>query len=176
MNNNDIVQELQRRGYKAELHEVMKNGVHLEGIVIISEDPITPIMYTDDLIEVADVLIKKYEQQKDIEIDVNRLMSRETVLSHIYIGMQKKSDEKIEKKSCELEGLEAYLYVKHSTNDRNYSLKLSLMLMDAINLSSDEAWKCAEENTFARVRHRFKTWLQCFLEWDIFLMKQQKQS
>lgn len=62
MNNNDIVQELQRRGYKAELHEVMKNGVHLEGIVIISEDPITPIMYTDDLIEVADVLIKKYEQ------------------------------------------------------------------------------------------------------------------
>lgn len=37
MNNNDIVQELQRRGYKAELHEVMKNGVHLEGIVIISE-------------------------------------------------------------------------------------------------------------------------------------------
>lgn len=150
MNNNDIVQELQRRGYKAELHEVMKNGVHLEGIVIISEDPITPIMYTDDLIEVADVLIKKYEQQKDIEIDVNRLMSRETVLSHIYIGMQKKSDEKIEKKSCELEGLEAYLYVKHSTNDRNYSLKLSLMLMDAINLSSDEAWKCAEENTFVK--------------------------
>ena len=28
MNNNDIVQELQRRGYKAELHEVMKNGNH----------------------------------------------------------------------------------------------------------------------------------------------------
>ena len=160
MNNNDIVKELQGRGYEAELHEVVKNGVSMKGIIIRSNDPIIPIMYTDDLIEVAeecdqgveevaDVLIKKYEQQKDIEIDVNQLMSRETVLSHIYIGIQKKSDEKIEKKSCELEGLEAYLYVKHSTNDRNYSLKLSIMLMDAINLSSDEAWQYAEKNTFA---------------------------
>lgn len=161
MNNNDIVKELQRRGYEAELHEIVKNGVSMKGIIIRSNDPITPILYTDDLVkmaeecgqgisDVADVLVKKYEQQKDIEIDVNQLMSRETVLSHIYIGIQKKSDEKIEKKSCELEGLEAYLYVKHSTNDRNYSLKLSLMLMDAINLSSDEAWKCAEKNTFAK--------------------------
>lgn len=61
----------------------------------------------------------------------------------------KNSGEKIEKKPCELEGLEAYLYVKHSTNDRNYSLKLSKMLMDAISLSSDEAWQYAEKNTFA---------------------------
>lgn len=160
MNNNDIVKELQGRGYEAELHEVVKNGVSMKGIIIRSNDPIIPILYTDDLVkmaeecgqgisDVADVLVKKYEQQKDIEIDVNQLMSRETVLSHIYIGIQKKSDEKIEKKSCELEGLEAYLYVKHSTNDRNYSLKLSIMLMDAINLSSDEAWQHAERNTFA---------------------------
>lgn len=41
------------------------------------------------------------------------------------------------------------MYVKHSTNDRNYSLKLSKMLMDAISLSSDEAWQYAEKNTFA---------------------------
>lgn len=160
MNNNDIIEELQRRGYEAELHEIVKNGVNLKGIIIRGDGPIRPILYTDDLIEaaekcdqgveeVADVLIEKYEQQKDIEIDVNRLMSRETVLFHIYIGVQKESDEKIEKKPCELEGLEAYLYVKHSTNDRNYSLKLSKMLMDAISLSSDEAWQYAEKNTFA---------------------------
>ena len=160
MNNNDIVKELQRRGYEAELHEIVKNGVSMKGIIIRSNDPITPILYTDDLVkmaeecgqgisDVADVLVKKYEQQKDIEIDVNQLMSRETILSHIYIGIQKNSGEKIEKKPCELEGLEAYLYVKHSTNDRNYSLKLSKMLMDAISLSSDEAWQYAEKNTFA---------------------------
>ena len=132
MNNNDIVKELQRRGYEAELHEIVKNGVSMKGIIIRSNDPITPILYTDDLVkmaeecgqgisDVADVLVKKYEQQKDIELDVNQLMSRETILSHIYIGIQKNSGEKIEKKPCELEGLEAYLYVKHSTNDRNYS-------------------------------------------------------
>lgn len=136
MNNNDIVKELQTRGYDAELHEVIKNGVSMKGIVIRSNDPMTPILYTDDLIEmaedcgqgveeVADVLIKKYEQQKDIEIDVNQLMSRETILSHIYIGIQKESNEKIEKKPCEFEGLETYLYVEHSTKGRNYSLKLS---------------------------------------------------
>ena len=77
MNNNDIVKELQTRGYDAELHEVIKNGVSMKGIVIRSNDPMTPILYTDDLIEmaedcgqgveeVADVLIKKYEQQKNI--------------------------------------------------------------------------------------------------------------
>lgn len=120
----------------------------------------TPILYTDDLIEmaedcgqgveeVADVLIKKYEQQKDIEIDVNQLMSRETILSHIYIGIQKESNEKIEKKPCEFEGLETYLYVEHSTKGRNYSLKLSQQIMEAINLRSDEAWQHAERNTFA---------------------------
>lgn len=160
MNNNDIVKELQGRGYEAESHEVIKNGVSMKGIIIRSNDPMTPILYTDDLIEaaekcdqgveeVADVLIEKYEQQKDIEIDVNRLMSRETVLSHIYIGIQKESNEKIEKKPCEFEGLEKYLYVKHSTKGRHYSLKLNQQLMEAINLSSDEAWQYAEKNTFA---------------------------
>lgn len=160
MNNNDIVKELQTRGYDAELHEVIKNGVSMKGIVIRSNDPMTPILYTDDLIEmaedcgqgveeVADVLIKKYEQQKDIEIDVNQLMSRETILSHIYIGIQKESNEKIEKKPREFEGLETYLYVEHSTKGRNYSLKLSQQIMEAINLRSDEAWQHAERNTFA---------------------------
>lgn len=160
MNNNDIIEELQRRGYKADWHEVIKNGVSMKGIIIRSNDPIIPILYTDDLIEaaekcdhgveeVADVLIEKYEQQKDIEIDVNRLMSRETVLSHIYIGIQKESGENIEKKSSEFEGLESYLYVKHSTNGRDYSLKLSPKIMGAINLRSDEAWQNAERNTFA---------------------------
>lgn len=116
MNNNDIVKELQTRGYDAELHEVIKNGVSMKGIVIRSNDPMTPILYTDDLIEmaedcgqgveeVADVLIKKYEQQKDIEIDVNQLMSRETILSHIYIGIQKESNEKIEKSRVSLKVL-----------------------------------------------------------------------
>lgn len=160
MNNNDIVKELQGRGYEAESHEVIKNGVSMKGIIIRSNDPITPILYTDDLVkmaeecgqgisDVADVLVKKYEQQKDIEIDVNQLMNRETILSHIYIGIQKKSGEKIEKKPCEFEGLEKYLYVKHSTKGRHYSLKLSQQIMGAINLSSDEAWHYAEKNTFA---------------------------
>ena len=157
---NDIVKELQGRGYEAESHEVIKNGVSMKGIIIRSNDPITPILYTDDLVkmaeecgqgisDVADVLVKKYEQQKDIEIDVNQLMNRETILSHIYIGIQKKSGEKIEKQPCEFEGLEKYLYVKHSTKGRHYSLKLSQQIMGAINLSSDEAWHYAEKNTFA---------------------------
>lgn len=54
MNNNDIVKELQTRGYDAELHEVIKNGVSMKGIVIRSNDPMTPILYTDDLIEMAE--------------------------------------------------------------------------------------------------------------------------
>ena len=39
MNNNDIVKELQRRGYEAELHEIVKNGVSMKGIIIRSNDP-----------------------------------------------------------------------------------------------------------------------------------------
>ena len=111
MNNNDIVKELQRRGYEAELHEIVKNGVSMKGIIIRSNDPITPILYTDDLVkmaeecgqgisDVADVLVKKYEQQKDIEIDVNQLMSRETILSHIYIGNFQKQQGKLPLTVC----------------------------------------------------------------------------
>ena len=54
MNNNDIVKELQRRGYEAELHEIVKNGVSMKGIIIRSNDPITPILYTDDLVKMAE--------------------------------------------------------------------------------------------------------------------------
>lgn len=79
MNNNDIVKELQRRGYEAELHEIVKNGVSMKGIIIRSNDPITPILYTDDLVkmaeecgqgisDVADVLVKNMNSRRILSL------------------------------------------------------------------------------------------------------------
>ena len=53
MTRNDIIRELQRRGYKAESRDNIKNGVVFEGVVI-GGNQISPIIYTKALIEDAE--------------------------------------------------------------------------------------------------------------------------
>ena len=48
MTRNDIIRELQRRGYKAESRDNIKNGVVFEGVVI-GDNQIAPIIYTKAL-------------------------------------------------------------------------------------------------------------------------------
>lgn len=75
---------------------------------------------------------------------------RDYILNNIYIGMQKDSTEDIEKKACDLEGIESYLYIRgDSDKDGYYSAKVSKAILDNANISECEAWEKAEENTNA---------------------------
>lgn len=158
MTRNDIIRELQRRGYKAESRDNIKNGVVFEGVVI-GDNQIAPIIYTKALIEdaekrgenvynVATKIIEIYEQNADKEIPVDLLLSKEFCLDHVYVGIQRKSSEDIEKISCELDpdGLESYLFIKYKSDDGVGTMKIDDQFLKMMEVEKEEAWDRAMKN------------------------------
>lgn len=162
--NKSIVAELKSRGYNAQVKEVVKNGTMHEAIVIRGNEKIFPAIYTENLIaeaamngkgigEVTDSVINIYRNQDILDqdilgFDVENLQNREFVLSHLYIGLQKKSTEDIEKSNCGFEGIESYLYIRLRTeNDKIYSVKVSKETLEHSCITLEEAWKNARINT-----------------------------
>lgn len=161
MKREDIIKELVERGYNVQAQDIIKNGVSLEGILIKDDSATAPIIYTEHLIdaaeaygkslsEVVDVVIRAYEQRRNKSLNVNQFLNRDFILSHIYVGLQKKSNEDIEKKTCDLEGLESFLYIR--SEEGQYSAKLNQNIMKSANLAADEAWERAKKNTFAETQ------------------------
>ena len=54
-----IIDELAKRGYRAEAQNTIKNGVELEGIRIMSESPIAPVIYTDSEFNLDSIKVLK---------------------------------------------------------------------------------------------------------------------
>ena len=155
-----IINELNNRGYRAEAQNSIKNGVELEGIRILTDSNIAPIIYTKAIIEnaenenksldeVVSVIISTYESHKSFEFDVNMLSDRDFILNSIFVGLQKVSTEDIEKKLCEdFEGIESYLYIRgEADREESYSIKVSKVILDHANISEVEAWEQAQTNT-----------------------------
>lgn len=156
-----IITELNNRGYKADSHNVIKNGVVLEGIKISTDGNVAPVIYTETIIknaeeqhktldEVVSDVIRVYEGSKVVNFDVDMPFDRDYILNNIYIGMQKDGNEDIEKRTCDLEGIESYLYIRGKL-DKNgyYSTKVSRAILESANISECEAWERAEANTNA---------------------------
>jgi hypothetical protein len=161
MERKDIVKELVERGYQAEAHDVIKNGVTFEGVMIRGEGAVAPIIYTNEVIKVAeangaslseviDEVIREYKEHKKIQLNIDQFSNKKFILSHMYVGIQKASNEEIEKKMCELEGLESFLFIRdRDENGGSYSAKVNEQMLELINVSVDDAWERAENNTFA---------------------------
>lgn len=159
---NSIITELNNRGFHATMQDTTKNGVIFQGIRIKKDDVqvISPVIYTDNIIsdavnqgktldDVIDTVIAIYNRNCTPDIDVNLFSDKDFVLSHIYIGIQKTSNENLLKGQCEFEGLETYLYIKTDNLGRSYSFKIMHRHLDIIGITSEEAWENAENNTFA---------------------------
>lgn len=157
-----IITELSNRGYKAEAQNTIKNGVELEGIRILTDSNIAPVIYTKAIIEnaenenksldeVVSAIISTYESHKSFEFDVNMLFDRDFILNSIFVGLQKVSTEDIEKKLCEdFEEIESYLYIRgEADREGSYSIKVSKAILDRANISEVEAWEQAQTNTEA---------------------------
>lgn len=161
MNRREVVEELTKKGYKAEAHDVTKNGLTLEGIMIRGEGAVAPIIYMDEVIRLAEAngaslsevvseVIRVYKQHKKIQFNIDQFSNRKFILAHMYVGIQKESDEEIEKKKCELKGLESFLYIRDRIeNGGGYSAKVNKHMLKLANLDADEAWERAKENSFA---------------------------
>lgn len=114
-----IITELNNRGYNADSQNSIKNGVVLEGIRILTNSNIAPIIYTEGIIEnaeeqhktlddVVSAIIAVYESSKAVNFDVKMFFDRDYILNNIYIGMQKDSTEDIEKVYCYFYDMEAH--------------------------------------------------------------------
>ena len=168
MKRSDIVAALIALGYKAEAHETVKNGVIFEGITINNDAVVAPIIYTQQLIDeaerrgkglsdVVNEVIRVYEENRWPGIDASRFLEKDFILPRLRIGIQKESDEDLEKKDCELEGLEAYLYVNGGKEDghgKEFCIKAKKSYLQNAGIDPAEAWTTAEKHTFAETRIR----------------------
>lgn len=150
-----IVRELENRGYKVKSCVKNSNGVELEGIQIVIGD-ICPVFYIDritkdmeennkSLHQVIDEMVEVIEGSK-LDIDIDRISKPEFVLENVYVGLQRKTTERLVKRDCKFEGIEEYLYVKCS-KDGTY--KLSASHLTSLGISEEELWRKAMEHTRA---------------------------
>ena len=152
-----IIEELLKKGYDAVPMTVHRNGLTLEAISIKGEI-LSPLIYTDELIfqakyfnisldEVVDKVIEIYNESKTKNFNVKEFFSKEYIKANIFIGIQKTTSEKIEKKNTFLKEIESYLYIKKEQEEGIYSAKITEDILNNIEFEKEELWKIAEENT-----------------------------
>lgn len=150
----DIITELANRGYNVEAHTSIKNGVKLDGIRFMDDSGICPVVYTDKIIvdseslyEAVEKMLNIYNNADVMDFDKDNLFDPNFVLKSLYIGLQKTSAENIVKAKTYFEGIEKYLYVMMN---ENALCKLTYGLLETLKISKEEAWKTAENTTFAK--------------------------
>ena len=153
MERKDIVKELEGMGYDAEEITVTKNRVRMDGIRII-DGSIAPIIYTDGILKQADrdgmtadeaacMVIRIMDQNAKPDINLDTLKDPDFIKSHVYIGMQRATDEDIVKKPWSVDDcIEMYLYIE-LTKGATAKVKAGM-----IDIDLDELWEAAADNTF----------------------------
>lgn len=160
MKKNEIIEELKKMGFEAAWHTVNKNGVLHTGIVIRSQGQVAPIIYTKGLLNEGDSvdlavnkILKEYLKVKDVSFDLERMTSREYILEHITVAVQREGTEPIIKRESGLTGIESYLLIiDSSTDEGNLSMKVNADLLKKSHISEKEAWEQAEKNLHESVR------------------------
>lgn len=158
-----IIAELLKRGYKAEAMNRVKNGVECEGIgVSVESGPeninVTQVIYVADIIsearregksldEVVSIIINISESYSDTKSYNAQLFEREFLLEHLYIGLQRESNEELIKSGCwGFYGIESYLYVRWEEQEMMASVKLNSEMLERFQISELEAWARAMDN------------------------------
>ncbi len=119
---NEIIMELNNRGYKAESTTVVKNGVEKVG-VIIGEGTIRPIIYPNLNLTVDECIreiINTYENVPKMNININEVTNWEYVKNNLQLCLQRKTNEDILKR--DYLDMEMYIGVK-VTKDSTYKVK-----------------------------------------------------
>lgn len=157
----NIIEKLEQKypQYKFIPTTVVKNGnIELDAICVRNDSPIAPSIYTqeiiseceDDLDKAISIVSNIIEQNMNPSIDLEKITSKDYVLEHIKIGVQKASDEDLVKLSVtDFEDMEQYLYYGDSNApDSSFSIKLRPDLAERIGLDLDETWAIARSHTF----------------------------
>ena len=156
MRRTEIIHALKERGYKAQEHEIIKSGL-VYNVISIDNEGVGVIVYTDSLLRMAELRRKNLDEITNECIHICKKnqknafclfpMKKEFILAHVYIGLQKESEENIEKRECYLEGLEEYLYIRWIQFNEIHFMKLPSSYFADKREEAVEAWEKAKINT-----------------------------
>lgn len=162
MNREILIQELRERGYRANKRDVTKNGVLCEAVEVGEEKNVSAVIYTEEMFrvaeekqigieEIAEKIIEIYKNSGCNLIDVGQLTDREYLLSHMYIGLQRKGTEDLIKRPVDqMDGVESYLYARiWDRLGEAATIKMKPAMLRISGIEEEEAWKLAEEHTYA---------------------------
>ena len=76
-----------------------------------------------------------------------KVLDRDFIMEHIFIGLQRSGEENIIKKDSGFEGIESYLMLRWEENDQYCCLKITVEFLSRLNIYINEAWEQAEKNT-----------------------------
>lgn len=160
MTREDILNGLISRGYNAELKTTHKNGEELEGILVHTSTNISPMVYTQAAIEAAEYFGKSLETVLDeieskilthnpVNIDVDKLFTKENLIQHTYIGFQKyENTEDIIKRNSSFEGIEEYLYMLiPNFPEGEGTVKITSEILTQADIDENTLWNAGEANT-----------------------------
>ena len=148
---NEIIRELNKMGIYAEVETKIDNGVTKVGLSLSREETarVRPCIWKDSFkgdtpLEIA-LDISEWFSDLDVPtFDPTISISKDFILDHLYIGLQRTSEEDIVKQPSEFEGIEEYLYVRI---DDEASYKLKPELMEKVGITLFQAWNGAYDNT-----------------------------
>lgn len=155
---NELIQELESRGYIVDIRDVTKNSVHMTGINVRNNNNqrITPCVYIDDILQdyddasnAADKIITIISNSQYPQINTDKLLTRDYLLSNVFIAVQRKSEQELVKRNTPFEDIEEYAYISgEDINNSNWSIKLTPSHLKLANITEEELWIEAEKNTF----------------------------
>lgn len=159
MTREDILRKLKENGVEAVEKESVKNGVIFRGIIIPTGRDVSPIIYTDEIIEkaerigtsleeVVEEILDIYERNKDVSFGVDKILERDWMMEHLVVGFQKNSIENIVKKDSGFRGIEMYLYICGNREAKEtFTVKVTGTLLEYAGVTESEAWDAALQHT-----------------------------
>lgn len=161
INREMIIEGLENRGYVVEPFCILKNDIEAKGIRILTGGKYSPAFYTDDIVDyanengynldcVVDDMVAILHKDSKIQLISKNLWSKDFILGHVYIGLQKISCEDIIKRDvgC-LYNIESYLFVRKDIDEAmSCVVKVTQDIIRNADITLDEIWKSAENNTF----------------------------
>lgn len=99
---NKVIDELEKRGYKAETKVISKDGIEKSGI-IIGEGTIRPIIYpsfkdgasVNDIVDETIESYKQFERSKNFNFNLRHVMSWDYAKDHLTLCLRRKTTENI---------------------------------------------------------------------------------
>ena len=149
----DIVKELEERGYSVRCNTVIKNGdVEKEAICIrIPESNLAPNIYIDEMLELESVdeavetILNIYKTSSTLDVNVDMITDKDFILDTVRIGIQKTSKQDGIKRTTEYDDIEQYLYF----GENDWSIRLSNDILKSSGIANDDKlWSVASQNTF----------------------------